>query len=110
MGIGQDPDKVIGDAKFLQASNEVYQLLKGDKNASLTSQQVNDLIDAIVKGCGKQAKKFKITRPPLTGGGGGGGDTPPPYDFSGGGDDVDWAFFLLQLLSRIADQPRPRLP
>jgi hypothetical protein len=41
---GHKPDRIIGDAKFLRAANETFQVLSGDHSASLTVQQVNDLI------------------------------------------------------------------
>jgi RHS repeat-associated protein len=70
---GHKPDRIIGDAKFMRAANEVFQVLSGNPNAKLSSQQTNDLIDAIVAACGKNAKNLQITRPSPTGGGGGGG-------------------------------------
>jgi RHS repeat-associated protein len=69
LGLGTDPDVIIGDQAFVDAANEVYQLLKKDPNARLTDQQMNELIDAIVKQCGKEAKKLKISRPRIGGGG-----------------------------------------
>jgi len=66
------PDRLIGDPRFMRAANEVFRVLSGNPNASLTSEQTNQLIDAIIAACGKSAKNLKITRPPPTGGGGGG--------------------------------------
>jgi len=70
---GHTPDRIIGDEKFTNVANEVLQFLSGDPNAKLTPKQMNELIDAIVKQCGKKADKLKITRPPTGGGGGDGG-------------------------------------
>jgi RHS repeat-associated protein len=104
---GTAPDRIIGDPKFLTAANEVFKLLSNNNSASLTAQQVNDLIDAIVKGCGKKADKFTITRPDIGGGGppDPGGTFLPNYGWS----NVDWAFFWLQLLSWWADQQHEQL-
>jgi hypothetical protein len=74
VGIGNSPDNVIGDEKFVSAANEVYQVLTGSSATTLTADQMNGLIDAIIAGCGpKASKKFVVTRPPSGGGGGGGG-------------------------------------
>lgn len=62
-GIGNNPDRVIGDERFMRAANETLQTLTGDKNRTLTAEETNKLIDAIKAECGKSAKKFKITRP-----------------------------------------------
>lgn len=85
---GSKPDRIIGDDKFMRAANETYQLLSGNNNVSLTAQQVNDLIDAIIKGCGKMADKFQITRPAPTGGGHGNPPGGGP-NWRGGGDLFD---------------------
>jgi len=63
---GHEPDRIIGDAKFVNVSNEVYQFLTGDSSVKLTPTQLNKLIDAIVKECGKKAGQLKITRPPAS--------------------------------------------
>jgi hypothetical protein len=70
---GTKPDRIIGDARFLRAANESFQLLSGNRNATLSAGQINDLISAIVNGCGRMADNLHITRPAPTGGGGGGG-------------------------------------
>lgn len=121
---GSKPDRIIGDAKFMRAANETFQVLSGNKNASLTAQQVNDLINAIVAGCGKMAKKLQITRPALPGGGGGGGG-----DFGGGGGGFGgypgwyysmWAFadwvssirierVTVRIIDDIAEEPEEEL-
>ncbi len=80
---GHTPDRIIGDAKFLRAANESFQLLSGDKNASLSGQQVNDAIDAIFVGCGNTAIDIRTPAYPLVGGGGGGRD-PIFYGWGGG--------------------------
>ncbi len=104
IGIGENPDAVIGDAKFLQAANEVLQVVSNNKDASLTAQQVRDLIKAIRDGCGKKAKHFTFIDPPVTGGGSGGGET---ISYIGGGwSQTDWIFFLLDLLSQQHQQIR----
>jgi len=71
--LGHSPDLIVGDLTFVNVANEVLQFLSGDPNAKLTPAQINDMIDAIVKRCGKKAKDLKITRQPVGGGGGGGG-------------------------------------
>jgi hypothetical protein len=63
--LGQDPDVIIGDQAFVNVANELYQFLKKDPNARLTNEQMNELIDAIIQECGKDANKLKITRPVL---------------------------------------------
>jgi RHS repeat-associated protein len=85
-----EPDRLIGDDKFMRAANETLQTLTGDKNASLSLLQTLDLIDAIVAACGKDAKKLTIIPPPVPlggsiGGGGGGG-----IDGGGGGGFVGY--------------------
>src|SRR5205814_1664939 len=47
-------DHIIGDDKFLRAANETYQLFTGNKNAHLTAWQMKDLINVIIKKCGKK--------------------------------------------------------
>ena len=96
LGVWHSPDNVIGDEKFVSAANEVFALLTGDSNATLTADQMNGLIDAIIAGCGKKAsKKFVITRPPSGGGGGGGGG------FGGGfgGNGFGWNWNIFDLLA-----------
>lgn len=64
---GHEPDRIIGDAKFVNVSNEVLQFLTGDSSVKLTPAQLNDLIEAIKKECGaKKAGELKITRPPVS--------------------------------------------
>ncbi|MGH3939022.1 MAG: RHS repeat-associated core domain-containing protein [Pseudonocardiaceae bacterium] len=77
---GTKPDRIIGDARFMRAANESFQLLSGNRNGTLSAGQINDLINAIVTGCGRMADNLQITRPAPTGGGGGGGGG----DFGGG--------------------------
>jgi hypothetical protein len=57
---GHKPDRIIGDQKFINVSNEVFQVLTGDSTATLTTAQVNDLIDAIVARCGQEQPKTKL--------------------------------------------------
>jgi hypothetical protein len=73
--LGQDPDKVIGDAKFVNAANKVFQMLSG-KEIELTTGQINELIDKILLECGSN---FKVIRPHGPNGGRGGpGPSGPP--------------------------------
>lgn len=103
---GKDPDSVIGDARFMTASNEVFQLLSGNQNASLTAGQVNDLIDAIIATCGKKAKKLKITRPsPILGGPVDQPEQSPRWH--GGGDPFD-VFRWLDLWIEMERRERGR--
>jgi hypothetical protein len=99
-----EPDRILGDAKFMRAANETFQVLSRNKNASLTAQQVDDLINAIIAGCGKKAKDLRIVHSiPLFGGGtliggfdnGDGGRTI----YYGGGDFFDsfrWLDMLME--------------
>jgi RHS repeat-associated protein len=72
--------KIGADDKFLRAANETYQLLAGNKNVHLTDRQLNDLINAIIKGC-RNNPKLNVLQPPgggrISGGGPGGGDGGP---------------------------------
>ncbi len=84
---GKDVDHTIGDAKFTNAANAVYQVLSGNSSASLTGQQMNELISAIVAQCGANNVKVAGSGPAGGGGGGGGsgggggGYTCAPYDW-----------------------------
>jgi hypothetical protein len=64
---GHEPDRIIGDAKFVNVSNEVLQFLTGDSSVKLTDTQIGDLIEAIKRQCGpKKAGKLKIIPQPIT--------------------------------------------
>jgi RHS repeat-associated protein len=94
------PDRIIGDAKFMRAANETYQVLTGNKSATLTAQQVNDLINAIIAGCGAKAGELKIVRNlPFPGGGGGGGRIPSGgyIAWRGGFDAFRWLSFFYDM-------------
>jgi RHS repeat-associated protein len=58
LGVWHSPDNVIGDEKFVNVANEVYQLLTGDSSKRLTADQMNGLIDAIIAGCGAKKSIF----------------------------------------------------
>ncbi len=74
-------------------SDTSYQFLTGDSSVKLTPTQLNELIDAIVRECGKKAGQLKITRPPASppiipfigpppdSGGFGGSFFPPPRNW-----------------------------
>ena len=87
--VSKDPDTIIGDGKFIIAVNRTFQVLKNDDNATLTVDQLNELIDAIVTACGSN---FTIHRPrPWTPRGGwGGGGCVAIDDEHGGGDLQIW--------------------
>jgi hypothetical protein len=74
---GHKPDRNIGDKKFINAANEVMQVLTGNSSAQLTGQDINKLIDAIVARCKQELPEVELqttTRPvPSDGSGGGGG-------------------------------------
>jgi hypothetical protein len=82
---GHAPDRTVGDQKFKDVSNEVFQVLMGDSNPALTASQINDLLNAIEALCKQQQPKLElnIIRTSSGGGGGGGG---------GGGDDGGGGF------------------
>jgi RHS repeat-associated protein len=90
---GTDVDHQIGDEKFRGAANEVFQLLTGNSTASLTPQQMEDLINAIMAACGKNVKRVEIV--PIvassgpTGGGGPAGGGGPGGGF---GQFLWWVF------------------
>jgi hypothetical protein len=67
---GSTPDRIIGDYKFLRAADETYRVLSGKASASLSGQEIKDLIAAIINGCGKEAEQLQITLPLIGGGGG----------------------------------------
>ncbi len=75
LGHSYDPgvDFIIGDEKFSRAANEVYQVLTGKNNAHLSAQQFKNLVNAIMKGCGKNAGLQIVHSGGLGHGGGGGG-------------------------------------
>jgi hypothetical protein len=81
-----------GDDKFLRVANETLQMFTGNKNAHLTGQQVKNLINAIIKQCGR--KNLIINDPPgggrISGGGPGGGDP----GFIGGGGYPGWWYSM----------------
>ena len=81
---GHAPDRIVGDQTFVDVSNEVLQFLKKG-HAKLTDQQINDLIDAILRECGTEGfdvKKLTIIRP----GGGGSAFGGGPLGSGSGGD------------------------
>jgi RHS repeat-associated protein len=105
---GHAPDRLIGDSKFINVSNEVYQFLTGDPTGKLTPEQYKGLLNAIWATCGKQGDLNKLTRPRTVGGGGGGG-------FSGGfGGYPSWWYnmwdFLNWLYSIPVGGPREKDP
>jgi RHS repeat-associated protein len=102
---GSTPDRIIGDSKFMRAANETFQVLSGNKNASLTGQQVEDLINAIIEGCGDEAEKLRIVHEvPIfsAGGGGGGGDGGV---FVGGGGLPSWYYSMWDFLNWVNSIP-----
>lgn len=90
---GHEPDRIIGDAKFVNVSNEVLQFLSGDPDAKLTAKQMNELIDAIVKQCGNKGNQLKITRPPIPLGGISAGDSAGYPSFVPG----EWYFNMFYI-------------
>jgi len=108
---GSKPDRIIGDAKFMRAANEVFQLLSGNKNASLSFQQKEDLINAIISGCGEKAKDLLITETvPIVGGGVGSDIGAISLAIWGGGayDPFGWLYMLYEMEKREWEQRQPR--
>jgi RHS repeat-associated protein len=59
------PDRLLGDWKFALAANMTYSVLTGGKNTGLSPGQMQDLIQAIIKGCGSKSDKYKVRFTPL---------------------------------------------
>lgn len=105
---GSTPDRILGDAKFWRVSNETFQLLSGNKNISLSADQMDDLLNAIIAGCGNEAGNLRIVHDvPIifddTGiGGGGGGDMGAinPFFYGGGGGFGFSSLQWLEIMSR----------
>jgi RHS repeat-associated protein len=97
--VGHSVDRIIGDQKFLDASNEILQLLKKDPNAKLTTQQINDLLDSILEGCKNKNFELRVIRPTAMGEISGGGF----YGFYGRGFfGVPWWYYsMLEFLSWV---------
>jgi RHS repeat-associated protein len=87
-----DVDKVIGDDKFTRVANETYQMFAGNKNAQLTAWQMKDLINVIVKKCGK--KNVILAQPARAGGGPIGGGDPGGGGPIGGGGYPSWWYSM----------------
>jgi hypothetical protein len=100
---GHKPDRIIGDQKFIDVSNEVFQVLKGDSTATLTTGQIDELIRAVLVRCGQEKKppKLDIT---LEGGGGGGGGG------GFGGGIPFWMFAMWDFLNWVNSIPVGGMP
>jgi len=94
---GHDPDRLIGDDKFINVANEVYQFLTGNPTAKLTPEQYTGLLNAVWATCGKQGDLNKLTRPRTVRGGGGG--------FGGGGYGGWWGGALRDFLNWLYSIP-----
>jgi hypothetical protein len=101
---GNDPDGLIGDPKFLNVANEVYQLLSGNPNAMLTAEQITGLMNAIFATCGAQGDAKKLTRPRTVGRGFDGRDA---VWFGGGfrGNNPFWNWNIFDLLQLLFPKP-----
>ncbi len=101
---GHDPDRLIGDDKFLNVANEVYQFLTGNSNAKLTPAQMNGLMNAIFATCAAQGDAKKLTRPRTVGSRGGGGGGFGGGGFGGGGGGYPWWWNAMQSFSNWVSQ------
>lgn len=83
------PDRKIGDAKFIAASNKVLQVMAQNKKLQLNNAQINILLDYIVSQC--QGVSLTVIRPGLGGGmawgSGGGRNSSRQWD---DGRQFDW--------------------
>jgi len=93
---GHKPDRIIGDERFLRAANETFQVLSNNKAATLSAGEINELINAIVTGCGKLSNKLQITRPAFSGGGG-----AVSGGFGGGGVYPWWWYSMMEFLAWV---------
>jgi hypothetical protein len=75
--------------------------MTGDLTKSLTNDQINQLIDAIVNACGDKYK-LKITRP-AGGGGGGGGGGGRATARSDDGRQFDWLEIMYGMRRRVVN-------
>lgn len=62
---GEDPDIIIGDKKFVNMANKVFQMMSGQRR-NLTPAEIDKLIDAILAECG--SSNFIVIRRPRSGG------------------------------------------
>lgn len=61
IGVATSVDRVLGDAKFIRAALVTLHTMSSGRRATLTSGQVNDLIQSILNGCEGKGFDFKIT-------------------------------------------------
>jgi hypothetical protein len=61
LGLGDDPDAVIGDPTFLSVADEVYKFLTKNPNARLTDKQIEELMTAVLRKCRDAGKKIKVS-------------------------------------------------
>jgi len=83
LGVGTSVDRILGDQKFIRAALATLHTISNGRMSTLTPNQVNQLIDAIIRECGGRFE-FQITRPQETIFGGGGGGYEPgfyPYHY-----------------------------
>ncbi|HYG78947.1 MAG TPA: RHS repeat-associated core domain-containing protein, partial [Pyrinomonadaceae bacterium] len=93
---GHKPDRIIGDSKFMRAANETYQVLTGNKSATLSAQQMDDLINAIIAGCGAKAGELQIVHHlPIFARGGGGRAFYGGGGFGWRGGGFDWFGYMI---------------
>lgn len=97
---GSQPDRVIGDKKFIAAANKVFQVVKNDSKSRLSSRQINALVDYIKQQCGQKYPDLQINHVPLEASGGpvaGGYEVQPTYyTYSWGGSQFDWLYWLAE--------------
>jgi hypothetical protein len=93
---GHTPDRIVGDQKFIDVSNEIYQFLRKSPTLKLTNAEINEMIDAIEKQCAKHRDhpKLQITRPPTGGGGGAAFGGGVPFWYYGMYDFLNWLYSI----------------
>jgi RHS repeat-associated protein len=70
LGVGQSPDRVIGDDKFLTAANKVLQVMSNNPNAALSGDQIKTLVKSIVEQCSDKGYTIKVVQTVRGGAGG----------------------------------------
>jgi len=59
-GLADNPDRVVGDAKFIFMANCLYASITGDRDAELTADQINELIEAVRTRAGELGKEIVV--------------------------------------------------
>lgn len=80
LGLTKSVDRVLGDGKFIRAALATLHTMSRGRKRFLTSQQANELIDAILNACAGQGFSFRVNRLPL-------------LTYSGGGSEYESGFY-----------------